>query len=211
MRSAICIVSGKGVSGTVSFAQQSVRASVHVVIDLRGFQRNACEVHAIHIHEYGDNRNGCTSLGGHWNPSQTQHGHASFTASCHAGDLINNIQPDANGVVRVEYVDEHITLYGNHSVLGRSIVIHESPDDLGLEGAITSMSKNTPRVRLYKDMPENELRAFIRDRMLTDDHTIINGNRAVMARFLEKNSLTTGNAGKRMACGVIAACASPPS
>ena len=52
----------------------------------------------------------------------------------HAGDMINNIYPDPNGKFFHEYEDKRIKLRGNvnKSIIGRSIVIHENKDDLGL-------------------------------------------------------------------------------
>lgn len=51
----------------------------------------------------------------------------------HVGDL-GNVQSDANGVVTVNIKDKFISLNGEHSILGRCLVIHEKPDDLGRGG-----------------------------------------------------------------------------
>jgi len=199
MKNAVCVVSGNGVSGTVRFSQKSPSAPVLVSIAIKGFKKKKFDVHAIHIHEYGDTTSGCASLGGHWNPTRTSHGCMGMTTTSHAGDLINNINPDENGEVHVEFMDRRLTLHGDDNIIGRSVVIHASPDDLGLQGVLLSSG----HVLRYRDMSDNELRSFIRERELTTDPLILNGNKAIMVRFLDTNSLSTGNAGRRLACGVI--------
>ena len=53
--------------------------------------------------------------------------------SRHVGDL-GNVQTDANGVATVNIKDKVISLHGEHSILGRCLVVHEKPDDLGRGG-----------------------------------------------------------------------------
>ena len=70
----------------------------------------------------------------------------------HVGDL-GNVQTDGKGVATINIKDKVISLNGEHSILGRCLVVHEKPDDLGRGG---------------------------------DDE-----------------SKKTGNAGKRLACGIV--------
>jgi len=70
----------------------------------------------------------------------------------HIGDL-GNVQSDANGVAQVNIQDKFIALNGEHSVVGRCLVVHEKADDLGRGG--------------------------------------------------DEESKKTGNAGKRLACGIV--------
>ena len=57
----------------------------------------------------------------------------------HVGDLINNIEADSKGNAQYIYKDDLIQLYGPYSIIGRSVVIHEKPDDLGMGGNAESL------------------------------------------------------------------------
>lgn len=130
---AIALFNNKDVKGYVSFHQCHNKQSTHVTINLSHLKPN--KTRAIHIHEYGDESNGCISLGSHWNPNKNTHGTIyKKNMPSHAGDMINNIYPDPNGKFFHEYEDKRIKLRGNvnKSIIGRSIVIHENKDDLGL-------------------------------------------------------------------------------
>ena len=55
----------------------------------------------------------------------------------HAGDMINNIVlSKESNEFSFSYIDKRITLFGNidQTIIGRSVVIHEGKDDLGLGG-----------------------------------------------------------------------------
>lgn len=77
--------------------------------------------HGFHVHEFGDNTNGCTSAGPHYNPHNKEHG-APEDANRHVGDL-GNVQADANGVAKINIQDAQITLNGQQSIIGRSLVV----------------------------------------------------------------------------------------
>lgn len=110
--------------------------------------------HGFHIHEFGDNTNGCISAGAHFNPHGKTHG-GPTDETRHAGDL-GNVIANAEGVAKVNISDAQISLTGANSILGRTLVVHADEDDLGKGG--------------------HEL------------------------------SATTGNAGARLACGVVGIC-----
>ncbi|KAG0083824.1 Superoxide dismutase [Cu-Zn] [Podila epicladia] len=147
---AVCVFRSneQNVTGTIHFTQENESAPVHVEAHLAGL---APGLHGFHIHEFGDNTNGCMSAGGHFNPHGMTHG-APTAQVRHAGDL-GNVTADASGKATFNGTDPQLKLIGPHSIIGRTVVVHEGEDDLGLGG--------------------HEL------------------------------SPTTGNAGGRLACGVI--------
>lgn len=120
-----------GLSGTVAFHQCAPGTPTRIRFRFRGLRPGA--VHAIHIHEFGDLTEGCKSAGAHYNPQQTVHGSIWVGGARHAGDLINNIQGDTQGVFEYEYYDPLVSLHGDEAgVIGRTVVLHARPDDLGL-------------------------------------------------------------------------------
>jgi len=124
---AICFLQSKEVNGFIYFHQcNSNSLNTRIKFSLKG---NPLKTHAIHIHEFGDLRDGCTSLGPHYNPNNTTHGSILYDMQRHAGDLINNITFDKDGNFDYEYEDSLVNI---KEILGRSIVIHSKIDDLGL-------------------------------------------------------------------------------
>lgn len=115
---------------------QNDSAPVKVTGEISGLGQG---LHGFHIHEFGDNTNGCTSAGAHFNPHGKEHG-GPTDATRHVGDL-GNVVADASGVAKVNITDSMISLTGDHSILGRSLVVHADPDDLGKGGH--ELSKTT--------------------------------------------------------------------
>ena len=111
---------------------------------MTGLKLNAS--HAFHIHDLGDLRNGCLSLSGHYNPFNETHG-GPESCSRHIGDL-GNIQTDANGVANYTVSDAKISLIGPFNILGRSCVIHDLIDDLGLGGNEESLKTGNAGPRI---------------------------------------------------------------
>ena len=68
-------------------------------------------------------------MGPHYNPLDNQHG-GPDSAERHVGDL-GNIEADADGNGTLELTDNIIQLSGEHSIIGRSVIIHAQEDDLG--------------------------------------------------------------------------------
>lgn len=123
---ALCLLESNLINGYVYFHQCQPGAKTKIKFSLKG---TPLKTHAIHIHQFGDLRKGCDSLGPHYNPFNTTHGSILYNMDRHAGDLINNVTFDKNGVFEYEYEDPLVNI---KDVLGRSIVLHEKIDDLGL-------------------------------------------------------------------------------
>lgn len=129
-KNAIATFNGPKIYGSIRFHQCNNSSDTLIKFNLFGFENN--KKHAIHIHEYGDTRKGCESLGSHWNPCNTTHGSLHYNMPTHAGDLINNLQSDNTGKFNFKYYDNRVKLFGIQNIYGRSIVIHDGIDDLGL-------------------------------------------------------------------------------
>ena len=72
------------------------------------------------------------STGPHFNPIGKEHG-ASEDENCHTGDL-GNITVGADGCANFSITDSQIPLIGPNSIIGRALVVHTDPDDLGKGG-----------------------------------------------------------------------------
>lgn len=96
-------------------------------------------LHGFHVHEFGDNTNGCMSAGPHFNPFGKTHGGPTHEVR-HAGDL-GNVIAGEDGVAKIDIVDKNISLSGNLGILGRTVVVHADQDDLGDGGH--ELSKTT--------------------------------------------------------------------
>ena len=117
-------LNGSGVSGTVRFMTQG--NDVHVEGDVYGLTPGK---HGIHVHEFGD----CSSpdgesAGPHFNPQNHPHGSPGDTT--HPGDL-GNIEADAQGTARLS-IDLPLATVdtGPLGIVGRSVIVHETVDDL---------------------------------------------------------------------------------
>ncbi|WVZ56927.1 hypothetical protein U9M48_007391, partial [Paspalum notatum var. saurae] len=96
-------------------------------------------LHGFHVHALGDTTNGCMSTGPHYNPAGKEHG-APEDEIRHAGDL-GNVTAGADGVANINVTDSQIPLTGPNSIIGRAVVVHADPDDLGKGGH--ELSKST--------------------------------------------------------------------
>lgn len=111
--------------------------------------------HGFHVHKHGDLSQGCTSGCEHFNPDKQEHG-GPHSKIRHAGDLGNIISLNNNSSGSITVNNLSCNPKSKYSIVGRMIIIHEDPDDLG--------------------KGDNE------------------------------ESKKTGNAGKRLACGIIGIC-----
>jgi Cu-Zn family superoxide dismutase len=116
---------GNKVSGTVTFTEVADGVQVHA--ELTGL---APGNHGFHVHEFGDcSAPDASSAGGHFNPTNKPHA-GPDVPDRHVGDM-GNVEADASGKAKLEYVDHQISLTNDQqSVIGRSVVVHMKRDDL---------------------------------------------------------------------------------
>ncbi|CAL5423604.1 unnamed protein product [Camellia sinensis] len=123
---AVAVITGDPtVRGNLQFVQDS-QGATHIRGKISGLSPG---LHGFHIHSLGDTTNGCNSTGPHFNPFEKDHG-APSDKERHAGDL-GNIVAGPDGVAEIFIKDMLIPLRGQHSILGRAVVVHADPDDLG--------------------------------------------------------------------------------
>mmetsp|Transcript_53087 Transcript_53087/g.137298 ORF Transcript_53087/g.137298 Transcript_53087/m.137298 type:complete len:270 (+) Transcript_53087:69-878(+) len=115
----------RGVSGTVTLTEQ-LDGSTQIDYSFAGLSLGD---HGFHIHETADFSNGCVSAGPHYNPFNKSHGDVNESNS-HVGDL-GNITADNTGRAKGSINAKLVKLSGPYSVIGRSMMIHADPDDLG--------------------------------------------------------------------------------
>jgi Cu-Zn family superoxide dismutase len=140
---AIAFFSNSEIKGKVTFEEQldldldldlDISDGLTIInVDLDGFQPNT--IHGFHIHETGDLSKGCASTCAHFNPTNKTHGDRydenKPDESRHIGDL-GNLEADSLGKVNIQFTDKFIKLRGMESnIIGRGLVIHADPDDLG--------------------------------------------------------------------------------
>ena len=122
-------VKGQTVSGSVKF--EKTDGGTKISWDLAGLTPGK---HGFHIHELGDcNCDDLKCAGGHFNPEGKKHG-SPMAPERHVGDL-GNIEADAKGMSKGEMTDKQITLTGDHSVVGRSVILHAKEDDMTTDPA----------------------------------------------------------------------------
>ncbi|XP_030373089.1 superoxide dismutase [Cu-Zn] [Scaptodrosophila lebanonensis] len=139
---AVCVINGDA-KGTVYFEQEKEGAPVKVTGEVNGLDKG---LHGFHVHEFGDNTNGCMSAGPHFNPHNKEHG-SPCDENRHLGDL-GNIEAAGNSATKVNITDCQITLFGANSIIGRTIVVHADPDDLGKGGHELSKSTGNAGARI---------------------------------------------------------------
>ncbi|CAA6662083.1 unnamed protein product [Spirodela intermedia] len=132
----VAVLTGsEGVTGTVFFSQEG-DGPTSVSGSLSGLKPG---LQGFHVHALGDTTNGCMSTGPHFNPTGKEHG-APEDEIRHAGDL-GNVTAGEDGTVSITIVDSQIPLTRPNSVVGRAVVVHADPDDLGKGGH--ELSKTT--------------------------------------------------------------------
>lgn len=141
-RVAVAHLVSEQINGTIYFTD--IDGGVHVTGTITGLPAGR---HGFHIHELGDIST-CDTAGVHFNPDGKTHG-ARDHKERHVGDLGNiEFVGDGLGVAKVDFIDTLITLSGCHNIVGRTLVLHEEEDDLGLGGHENSSSTGNAGARL---------------------------------------------------------------
>ncbi|KAF2538438.1 hypothetical protein F2Q68_00022495 [Brassica cretica] len=169
LRAVALIAGDSNVRGCLHFTQDT-SGTTHVTGKISGLSPG---FHGFHIHSFGDTTNGCNSTGWSFNCPVTVHFEfktISFTVSLqesngphfnplnrvhgppdeverHAGDL-GNIFAGPDGVAEISIKDKQIPLSGQYSILGRAVVVHGDPDDLGRGGHKLSKSTGNAGARV---------------------------------------------------------------
>ena len=180
----------------------------------------------LHIHECGDVTDGCTSACDHYNPENTNHG-SLYSKNRHYGDL-GNIEIDKNGTCRIEIKD--IPLDINY-IVGRTLVLHASKDDLGeadkiynnnplviskriLDSLDTDIYEFCTRVMdnhplLSKELQEIITHDLVKLRKNKKDDELLYTVVHKCIKFIDTKCIESkknGNSGSRIACGIIGYC-----
>lgn len=118
--------SGTSTQGTAQFVQ----TGRNVEMDLNVYKLTP-GIHAVHIHEKGDcSATDASSAGGHWNP--TNHDHGKFGSDAfHMGD-IGNLNADKNGTARLVFKTDKWCIGcsdASKNIVGKALVIHAAHDD----------------------------------------------------------------------------------
>ncbi len=119
--------SGSNVEGTVTFTQEN--DEVQMKADFSGLSEGE---HAIHIHENADcSADDGTSAGGHWNPTNEEHGKWGSSDGYHRGD-IGNMTADADGNATMEFTTDEWCIGCDDeemNIIGHGVIVHDGADD----------------------------------------------------------------------------------
>jgi Cu-Zn family superoxide dismutase len=110
--------------GTITFSQVDTTTTRVKINVCNGWLTDG--KHGFHIHESGSTVKGCSSMGGHYNPTDTDHGDLT-SGIRHNGDLGNVASVDGCIVHVMDVPNMNVK-----DIVGRGIVVHEKEDDLGV-------------------------------------------------------------------------------
>ncbi|KAJ7326972.1 hypothetical protein JRQ81_016731 [Phrynocephalus forsythii] len=128
------------VTGQVLFKQAYPDGKLEAIFYLDGFPAGTnLSGRAIHVHQHGDLSGSCDSAGGHHNPFKVNHPH-------HPGDF-GNFYSKGGKIIKYR-PNLMATLFGPHTIIGRSIVVHEQEDDLGKGNNKASLENGNAGKRL---------------------------------------------------------------
>jgi superoxide dismutase, Cu-Zn family len=126
------------IKGNIEFYEDTTNNQVNIIGQLKSTKYKD-SIHGFHVHEAGDLSEKCMGACAHFNPYHKNHGGPN-SYERHVGDL-GNIYFDKKGNAQINAKDNQIKLRGTKSnIIGRSLVIHEKPDDLGMGGHEDSLT-----------------------------------------------------------------------
>lgn len=131
--------------GIVTFHQTQNGVTIDGQIHLQGLEDG---YHGFHIHKFGDDSDGCSSMGPHFDDDIRPHVHGDLNQSFrHWGDL-GNVK-SLNGFLRFNLLCKTISLsLGPRCIIGRGLVLHRDEDDLGLGGDRESLKTGNSGQRI---------------------------------------------------------------
>jgi Cu-Zn family superoxide dismutase len=101
--------------------------TINIIVLLKNISLQNGNLKGLHLHECGDLTDGCISACAHYNPKGVSHG-GLHSLVRHYGDF-GNVLIDSNGYCLIQLLDVEVSI---KKCVGRSIVLHEAEDDLGL-------------------------------------------------------------------------------
>lgn len=145
------VVNDSKISGTIFFEQQGYNSPVFVTVNITGIPNGLGPKHGLHVHQSAITSTSdltadiCGSAAGHFNPLNKTHGDI-LAATRHVGDYGNILS--SNGNILYKFNDTVSSLYGFYGVIGRTIVLHQLEDDLGLQNNTGSMTTGNAGARI---------------------------------------------------------------
>ena len=140
----IAVFQNKLKNSYITFTQETPKTEVVVNGNIKHLKKGK---HGFHIHEKGNlTKTDCSKCEGHWNPTNKQHG-GRDNKNSHAGDF-GNITANEHNESKFYFTTNKITLFGKYSIIGRSVIIHEDEDDLGLGDFPDSLTTGHSGVRI---------------------------------------------------------------
>ena len=134
------------IKGIIEFYEDSSNNQVNIIGQLKSTKYKD-SYHGFHVHEAGDLSEKCMGACAHFNPYDKNHGGPN-SYERHVGDL-GNIYFDKKGICQINTNDNQIKLRGTKSnIIGRSLVIHEKSDDLGMGGHEDSLTTGHAGARI---------------------------------------------------------------
>ncbi|MBB5571989.1 MULTISPECIES: superoxide dismutase family protein [Rhizobium] len=103
------------------------KAGVMIELDVSGLPANRWVAFHIHENNHCDHTHGFESAGGHFNPTNAEHGLLAANGP-HAGDMPNQYV-DQDGKLRAQVFNGMVLLDGKSGIRGRTLMIHAESDD----------------------------------------------------------------------------------